>query len=133
MSDEAFNVTAFCESAADDSSSAVCAVSDELSSLSEGLASTKSGINTFFLLFGVRAAVLWSLRQDLTKFCFHSLLVCQCREPWSSLCRLGSPCCVQDLCDVRFEVSSVALLDTSLTNLSFCREKRNEHYVEKHP
>lgn len=42
-----FNVTDFCLGAADDTSSAVCAVNDSLSS-------AKTGLDSFFLLFGVR-------------------------------------------------------------------------------
>ena len=44
--DEQFNVSAFCETATEDVGKAVCAVND-------ALASTKSGLNVFFLLFGV--------------------------------------------------------------------------------
>lgn len=45
--DEVFNVTALCEAAdIDDVAKAVCAVND-------ALISTKIGIDTFFLIFGV--------------------------------------------------------------------------------
>lgn len=43
---DVFDVAAFCESASDDTSSALCAIGDEVTS-------AKAGLDVFFLLFGV--------------------------------------------------------------------------------
>jgi len=62
--DEQFNVSAFCETATEDVGKAVCAVND-------ALASTKSGLNVFFLLFG--GALVFMMQTGFAMLCAGSV------------------------------------------------------------
>lgn len=72
MEEEAYNVTAYCESAVN-GSEPLCALYDTLYEVSEKVDGIESGVNSFFLLFGVSDIIFCF---PIAKYSINNILCC---------------------------------------------------------